>query len=65
MSKDTEDEGGRVIAIRVSGPLMARVESCAALEGLSLSAVARRALIRDLGFKNAPVAAAESARGHS
>jgi hypothetical protein len=61
MTRDVEDDGGRVIAIRVSGPLMACVESRAADEGLSLSAVCRRAVIRDLGFKSAPTASAESA----
>jgi hypothetical protein len=64
MKKDVEDEGGRVIAIRVSGPLMACVESRAADEGLSLSAVCRRAVIRDLGFKIAPAAVSESAGRH-
>jgi predicted DNA binding CopG/RHH family protein len=45
---EDEHETGRVIGIRVSADLMRQVEARAADEGLSLSAVARRALIRDL-----------------
>jgi hypothetical protein len=54
-----------LIAFRAPRPLADAAEAAGAVEGLSRSDVARRALIRDLGFKNAPTATAESAGARS
>ena len=50
-----------LIAFRAPRPLADAAEAAAALEGLTRSDIARRALIYALRGNNAPVAAAESA----
>jgi hypothetical protein len=54
-----------LVAFRCPRPLADAAEAAGAVEGLSRSDIARRALIRDLGFKSAPTGISESARGHS
>jgi hypothetical protein len=53
-----------LVAFRCPRPLADAAEAAGAVEGLTRSDVARRALIRDLGFKNAPMATAESVESH-
>ena len=57
---DTDEVNSVVVAFRAPRELAAAAEAAGALEGLSRSDVARRALIRDLGFKTAPAAVSES-----
>jgi hypothetical protein len=54
-----------LVAFRCPRSLADAAEAAGAVEGLSRADIARRALIRDLGFKNTPVATPESAERHS
>jgi hypothetical protein len=45
---EAEQERGGIIAFRATADLIGRVETAAAVEGISKSDVARRAVIRDL-----------------
>ena len=51
MKTADEDERGLVIAFRAPADLIATVDAAAAAEGISRSAIARRALLRDLRRK--------------
>jgi hypothetical protein len=54
-----------LIAFRAPRPLADAAEAAAALEGLTRSDIARRALIYALRDRGVPAAISESARGHS
>jgi hypothetical protein len=61
----TDEADSVVIAFVAPRELAVAAEAAGALEGLSRSAVCRRAVIRDLNFRTAPAGAAESAEARS